>query len=518
MTTGTPTQFTVTTAAAGEEIFFEFQTRDAALGPVATAQMRLVTGGIPSGPDLPNAVYWTAPVSILAQDFRGWTHFGYLGEGAAATQPVNITTADLTLSGLGAIDPEDFRDAIEDAIANGGAGPTLGINLRVFPYYPNVLQSRLDGQDADLWASATALSTSRQGRNFIPNPGADAFAGARAVPKISVTEARAFSLSAGITVGPVGAGPAVSQSDANARALLEFRDFNGDQFPDVIASGMSVQFTDQTGGLSGGTESVGGGHPQTSSSDTFSRGLGGTFAFSQANGRANFNQQAGNPPAANGQSGYISASLGLSGDKSESESANQSDLIDVNGDGLPDRVSQGVEAGDNGDRTLTVALNLGYRFGAPEQWGAESRLSEGASKGQSIGGTIGFNIGNFGIAGGVNDSDNESWSLAGDFAGDDRVRLPAQHADASGGVGAHAACRSGSHRIGLHRDVHARRRAEAGDPGQEGSRAVDDGGRDERRSASLRAHALRCVRAHVRAVLSDDGGAGHGPHAGGDVR
>src|SRR5205085_1827944 len=40
-----------------------------------------------------------------------------------------------------------------------------------------------------------------------------------------------------------------------------------------------------------------------------------------------------------------------------------SDLIDVNGDGLPDRVSM-----DPGSSTVTVQLNLGYRFGAPERW------------------------------------------------------------------------------------------------------------------------------------------------------
>ena len=44
-------------------------------------------------------------------------------------------------------------------------------------------------------------------------------------------------------------------------------------------------------------------------------------------------------------------------------SRTRDDLVDVNGDGLPDRVSLGV-----GSDVLAVRLNLGYRFGAPEAW------------------------------------------------------------------------------------------------------------------------------------------------------
>ncbi|HEX2550482.1 MAG TPA: toxin TcdB middle/N-terminal domain-containing protein, partial [Nocardioidaceae bacterium] len=52
------------------------------------------------------------------------------------------------------------------------------------------------------------------------------------------------------------------------------------------------------------------------------------------------------------------------------------DLVDVNGDGLPDRVSLAV-----GSNVLEVRLNLGYRFGAPEawplpRWGGGSRCRE----------------------------------------------------------------------------------------------------------------------------------------------
>src|SRR5262249_2936135 len=63
--------------------------------------------------------------------------------------------------------------------------------------------------------------------------------------------------------------------------------------------------------------------------------------------------------------------------------------LDINGDGLPDRVYA------NG----TVRLNLGYRFGAAEQWRNPAPLNDGS--GSNFGLNIGFNTDFYGFAGGA---------------------------------------------------------------------------------------------------------------------
>ncbi len=56
-------------------------------------------------------------------------------------------------------------------------------------------------------------------------------------------------------------------------------------------------------------------------------------------------------------------SLSLGGTVERGTSSVSDNLIDINGDGLPDRV---YASGGS----LTVQLNLGYAFAAPEVWGS----------------------------------------------------------------------------------------------------------------------------------------------------
>ena len=76
-------------------------------------------------------------------------------------------------------------------------------------------------------------------------------------------------------------------------------------------------------------------------------------------------------------------------------------LVDINGDGLPDRVT-------NSGGTLTVQINLGYKFADPETWGGGA-VNSGQSQGTGISG--GFNDGIYGFAGGVNLSHKNSKSV-----------------------------------------------------------------------------------------------------------
>ncbi|WP_310961148.1 SpvB/TcaC N-terminal domain-containing protein [Nocardioides terrisoli] len=112
----------------------------------------------------------------------------------------------------------------------------------------------------------------------------------------------------------------------------------------------------------------------------------------------------GDPPEEESDGGS-KLSLGVSGSYGQG-STNHSDdatgdlvntdLVDVNGDGLPDRVST-----DKGG-TMKVAFNLGYSFADPVKWSDDAVTQKGSSASASGGASVGFNDGDFGVSGGVN--------------------------------------------------------------------------------------------------------------------
>src|SRR5205814_1867755 len=106
------------------------------------------------------------------------------------------------------------------------------------------------------------------------------------------------------------------------------------------------------------------------------------------------------------------ALLGFSGSLGDGSSDVQNELIDLNGDSLPDRV---VRKGDQ----LWAALNLGYGFGPEELW-ANGAINAGASQNFSIGAGLGFNGGIYDFAGGVSldESDSHNSETLTDINGD----------------------------------------------------------------------------------------------------
>ena len=109
--------------------------------------------------------------------------------------------------------------------------------------------------------------------------------------------------------------------------------------------------------------------------------------------------------------------------------------VDVNGDGLPDRVY-------NND---SVSLNIGYKFLPPEPWGTQYAI-RGSYKSMSIGFSGGgditspFNLDNFSIGGGANlgVSDNMAEARLIDIDGDgipDKVRKEGEHIYVNFGYG-----------------------------------------------------------------------------------
>ncbi|MDO9384542.1 MAG: SpvB/TcaC N-terminal domain-containing protein [Hyphomicrobiaceae bacterium] len=388
---------TVTTTAASQPVYFEFHTRNPSVAASVTQHtVRQVAGGVPAAPDLPSALHSNSVASILPQAYRGWVAFGYKGNGPAANQPVIITGADLTLSGLAGLDPDAYRAAVEQIIANGGDPTSLSqqFDLKVVPYYPNHALQRVDGPDPELWASAADMQASRRGKNYIANGSVDRFAGARAVPLLSTSDE--FAVAGSLTIGAFSGNG--SKSDTVGRALLDFKDLNGDQFPDVVSNGLAVQFSPAVGGLETETQGVGAaGAAQQTTGSAFTFGIGGNFSHQTPNASSGIDTRFG--LSRSGDTSQQMASIGFTFNQSQGESDVDYDLYDMNGDGLPDRVSKGAP--------MTVQLNVGYGFLPAEPW-STGDVNHGESNAKSVGGSIGFNDGIYGFGGGINQSDHIS--------------------------------------------------------------------------------------------------------------
>ena len=430
-----PTSASLTfNANAGDQVFFEFQARDPNVAASISTYSVLPQGG---GTNLPAALYSATPADILPQDYRGWTHFGYYGQGANASLPISITSNDLTLSnaqGLGStsqqqayqqtivndinnqIDPSSLAQQFHTNVITYIPVAALPQNTNPPPGMPGAVD-HWQGPDNSLWVAAAEMSSSRQGgTKYVPAATADPYAGAAAVARISENDQTAIAGSAGISIPGTGLGVngGLSYSTANGYSLLDFKDLNGDGFPDVVANGLSVQYSPMTGGLEATARTINvPGYPQDSGSQANSYGLGGDYAFSGANPLSRFGigGGGGRSGTTTGDTGQQMTTLGITANITQGTILVNYDLIDINGDGLPDRVSISNNGSNTG--TVTVQINLGYGFAAPEVWdaGTNNAINSGQSKANEIGGSIGYNDGIYGFGGGINTSEHKSWSV-----------------------------------------------------------------------------------------------------------
>lgn len=364
-TTGSCTLTVPTTV--GDQIYLDFSTDD----PAVRAKITSAAATGPQG-SLPSALHGAADQGLLAAPYRGWTYFGYNGSGAQAGQPV--VEADLT---------QTFDQ-------NSSYDPRTA---KVYPFVPSPADRSWQGADASAWVKASTMSSSREGADSTAVPSSGSVAGARAVTRLSHTSQDAIGGQLSFLSG--------STSDGSTTSDVDFLDLNGDRFPDIVSNG-NVQYTTATGGLDSSSRSVTGlGAPRDSDASATNIGVGGSPASFFANGRGEVDT-ADQAPVRSNHTGSELPPLGLNLGLGKGSSTPKHDLLDLNGDGLPDVVSR------NGAQ-LMVALNLGYGFAPAEPWGTAA-INKGASENGSIGATadLSFNDGIYGFGGGVSLSKNKS--------------------------------------------------------------------------------------------------------------
>jgi RHS repeat-associated protein len=371
------------TAASDDDLFFDFSTLDTGLADHLTGQSVSVSRG--SGPpdSAPSAFRSAAAETGFPEPYRGWGAIGYNGNKDKATKP--IVQSDLVVD-------EHFGDQLPASVDPQAQKDSFSADPRVNPpkvqpFAPSPKDNRwASGQHS--WVAPADMSSSRLGVESIKLPQSADYAGV-AVPRVS--RSQQVSLSGGVSGGIGNLGGSIATGDSTGE--IDFIDMNGDRFPDVVSSG-GVQYTDPTGALGATRGPVPDGAVRRTTNSA-GNASAGSAAKTITTGKG-YGSPPGTTTANDADSGNDMPPLGVGGSLGASSSTSQFDLLDVNGDDLPDRVySDG-----------RVALNLGYKFGAPEQWRNPAALNDGS--GSNAGLNLGFNTDFYGFAGGVSYSEDST--------------------------------------------------------------------------------------------------------------
>ncbi|HEY6000820.1 MAG TPA: SpvB/TcaC N-terminal domain-containing protein [bacterium] len=340
------------------------------------------------------------PGLLHALPHRGWSVFGYNGNRERAARPID--------------------EQVVGAYDAGGYGNGSAYDPRrapAWPFMPWPATSIWLGPDDRTWAAAGLVSPSRLGADDVRVPGSGGLALGPAVRRHSTS----FQAVAGGGFFIAGFSKTI---DAWTTGDVDYLDMNGDLFPDVVSGG-HVQYTSPLGALEAAKTAVdgfAGDEVRRTGIDSWNVGLGADLSLTPGDAQGKGGAAAGHaakarggkaaakPPAGKGkgngaQKVEMGMELSFDAEFGEGDFDLEEDLVDVNGDGLPDRVRRVPLSVDNDgdgrtDSILQAALNLGYRFGAFETWGTGTPNAS-ASNEHNLGLGLGFNVGDFSFAGGA---------------------------------------------------------------------------------------------------------------------
>ncbi|MDH3976685.1 MAG: hypothetical protein OEV42_20680, partial [Deltaproteobacteria bacterium] len=347
--------------------------------------------------------------------YRGWSYAAYNGNRDRALKPINEN--DFNISRNNDVNSEE----------------------KAYPLIPLQKTHSWGGADEDCRLTNTTMSSTRFGTKYIDVPKSEDFNAYRAVNKIGIAEDYQEGSDTSWYYVPISSGWQSSTGDSHS--LLDYMDMNGDHYPDIVSPG-GIQYTRADGTLDDKRTNLARlkGIIRKSENDQFnwnialggSPGMFGTtsdgtpLSTGAKGGGAKGNTGGGNGGKISGKSGgtggggggkstggwiwtaiNLAVSFGIGDYSSDGESEVKYDLIDMNGDGLPDKVAQG----------LKVSLNLGYDFAEPEYWGGVA-INESITESDSM--SYGFNymMSAFGEGTSYSDTEGEVEKTLKDINGD----------------------------------------------------------------------------------------------------
>ncbi|WP_281235089.1 SpvB/TcaC N-terminal domain-containing protein [Flavobacterium gelatinilyticum] len=266
---------------------------------------------------------------------------------------------------------------------------------------PSYTKTTWEGLEEGIYIKGQTIATSRLGEDDIadytdfslPN-----LQGGSTSALDMISENKSKSISAGASAGFANVGYSKS-IDGDSYVTQTMSDFNGDRFPDYIRGG-NVQLTAPVGKVSDEVINIG---DNFSHATTTSEGPNFGGSYSHGTAKSGLGMTVGKV-AAQRESAKTAAEKEaekakdqLSVSASQGKGTDRARMIhsDINGDGLPDKIT---DAGD-------VMLNTGYGFVPGGNWNLGS-LNKGFSKDWSAG--LGFSIKQGSISGGANYARSES--------------------------------------------------------------------------------------------------------------
>jgi hypothetical protein len=186
----------------------------------------------------------------------------------------------------------------------------------------------------------------------------------------------------------------ITHNNANGSSKTEvaMMDMNGDGFPDIIAGG-TIQYTNSQGGLSGEIYKGIGANNSDNASEAWGYGGNPVASVSDITKLISGSKSS----AQNQQSSWL-AQFSISGSAPKNTDEAVESFIDINGDGLPDKILSDKK----------VRLNLGYAFTEPIDWELD-RIQSGKSLSYNLGVGTGINkaSGSFSAGFGIVTSESE---------------------------------------------------------------------------------------------------------------
>ncbi|HTJ51903.1 MAG TPA: RHS repeat-associated core domain-containing protein [Cyclobacteriaceae bacterium] len=306
-------------------------------------------------------IYYREEDAIFGSLYRSWGQFAYNGNREKADAAIDERLLKLSDQMKNSPAPDAIKNP-DDLNSQGAYNPATEQFIVLGPMGKEKIWQ---GYDAQTFVNATVISSSRLGNDDLTVASVVPGGGARGINKISKSKSSSFTAGASVVVASAG----YNTSSGTTDLLADFIDMNGDRYPDIVTDNR-IQYSTANGGLEENyvSHSMGPVHETTTSSDGFSAGA---FVSSTVKGGRNTKTSVG--------SAKVSASINGSFGKGTNDAAFS--WMDINGDGLPDK----VYAGGN------VALNLGYSFAQVESWG-HTDISKGNSKSKSAG--LSVSVGN----------------------------------------------------------------------------------------------------------------------------
>ena len=305
--------------------------------------------------------------------YRGWGGFVYNASEGRYSKPIDESLLKLP----------DSKDAKMDPLTM--AFVPIGTDQSSF--------DRWIGQRAELYLTAKEAGASRltEQNVILTNPfeHIDDITGVSGTC-LQGTGAVAITQEMVATSDVNQAGIAFTYNDASGKSVTRstMMDFNGDGFPDIFQKGI-IQYTNSQGGISGEKYSGIGTIGSENKSEGWALGSDPIISISStiahiAKGKDHSSNQGSSNKAKARMSGSVSIPPSNKDWSTET-------FMDVNGDGLPDKIIKGNK----------VRLNLGYNFTEPIDWGIDRiQGGKGITYNANIGGS--FNKGSSSFAGGYN--------------------------------------------------------------------------------------------------------------------